>query len=160
MAGKKLVLAHEHTADNMTLCPAAAPSYDPDTKTYTNGNIKYYTCSACGGCLVEDGNGGFRYIDPADTLVPYFVFETKTTYGITTCDVIGYNGTDADVTIPDTVPANYPDSSQRGKTVTGVGKDAFKDNTLITSVTTGNEFRDIGEDAFCGCTALITPAIK
>lgn len=57
------------------------------------------------------------------------------------------------------VPADYPVSSLRGKTVIAVDGNAFKDKTFITSVTAGDTLAHIYDSAFEGCTSLETVTI-
>ena len=64
--------------------------------------------------------------------------------------IIGYSGTDNDVTVPDTINVdgvNIP--------VTTVGNYAFSNNDTITSVTIGNNVTSIGSHAFYNCDSLI-----
>ena len=92
----------------------------------------------------EIGNPNYWFITPA------FVEEITTT-------LLG--DVDDDVIIPDTVPADYPVSSLRGKTVIAVDGNAFKDKTFITSVTAGDTLAHIYDSAFEGCTSLETVTI-
>ena len=59
--------------------------------------------------------------------------------------VTGYTGTATDVVIR---------SIYCGKSVTGIGSDAFKNNTALTGITLPNSVTSIGSDAFNGCVAL------
>ena len=158
MAGRTLMLPHEHSTDTLTRRSATNPTYDPTTGEYANGNIEYWYCTTCDGCLAEnETTHEYNYIDPSDTLVPYFTIQAYQLAGIDTVyysEIAGYNGTDTDIVIPDTVPDNYPDSSQRGRTILSVGSEAFKNDSSIESVTMGDELRIISADAFRSCTAL------
>ncbi len=158
MAGKTLVRDQEHNAENMTRHAAVDPTFDAETGSYNNGNVEYYTCPTCNGVFVQDGNAFVRKTEN-EVITPYFRFRTTGIEGYTLCEVIGYNGADADVVIPDTVPANYPDENERDKTVTGIDHYAFKDKTFVTSVTAGNYLRGIYESAFEGCTSLKTVTV-
>lgn len=60
--------------------------------------------------------------------------------------ITGYTGTATSVVIPAYTPT--------GKTVTSIGKDAFKNNISITSVTLPEGITSIGETAFYGCSSL------
>ena len=151
MAGKRVVLAHEHTDADMTLKAATNPTYDPATGKYTDGNTEYYTCNKCDGCFVKDGDD-YVAVAPESVVVPYFRFRYN--YEDEYCELIEYNGQDADIVIPDTVPDNYPDEALRGNTVTEIDRIAFLDNTTITSVTAGDELKIIGVKAFKDCTEL------
>ena len=71
-----------------------------------------------------------------------FEYTVEETGSIT---IRGYNGTDTDVSIPDTID---------GKKVTIIGVEAFKSNTDIKSVTVPESVRYIMENAFNGCSAL------
>ena len=158
MARKTLMMAHEHSADTMTYHPAAEPSYDPSDGSYTNGNAAYYTCPTCGLNYVDE-NGSFVRKTTEEVTIPYFSFRTVVVDGNTLCEVVGYNGQDADIVIPDTVPDNYPDEDQRNNTVTGIDHEAFKGKTTLVSVTAGNSLRGIYESAFIGCTSLKTVTV-
>ncbi len=86
----------------------------------------------------------------ANLPVPEFEFEPAGEG----CVVTGYNGTDTDIVIPDTVPVNYPDSALRGKKVTGIGDSAFMNNGDITSVISGDNITSIEAFAFLHCSNL------
>lgn len=79
----------------------------------------------------------------SDSLV-YFCDFNDTENQIT---VIGYEGTQADVTIPSLID---------NTTVKIVDEGAFKNNTAITSVNIADTVTQIGSEAFYGCTALET----
>lgn len=153
MAGKRVVLAHEHTDADMTLKAATNPTYDPATGEYTDGNTEYYTCNKCDGCFVKDGSN-YVVVAPESVVVPYFRYTLDSDSDGTSCILSEYNGQDADIVIPDTVPDNYPDEALRGNTVTGIDRTAFWKNTTITSVTAGDELKVIGVKAFKDCTEL------
>ena len=153
MAGKRVVLAHEHTDADMTLKAATNPTYDPATGEYTDGNIEYYTCNKCDGCFVKNGDD-YVAVAPESVVVPYFRYTLDSDSDGTSCTLSEYNGQDADIVIPDTVPDNYPDEALRGNTVTEIDRIAFWKNTTITSVTAGDELKIIGEKAFKDCTEL------
>ncbi len=59
--------------------------------------------------------------------------------------------TDTDILVPETSPA--------GDTVTGVGREAFKDCTTLTDIALPSGVVSIGNRAFAGCTALKTVQI-
>ena len=65
------------------------------------------------------------------------------TFGLLT----GYYGSKVDLIIPQTI---------RGKTVKGVASNAFKDNSVIRSVTLPETATNIGSNAFSGCTQLVS----
>ena len=150
--------ASEHTAEKMTRHEAITPAYNSENGSYINGCVEYYSCPVCSGCFVEE-NGSFVKKNASELIVPYFRFVSVTVGGFQLCNIIGYNGTDADVIIPGTVPAGYPDSSQIGNTVTGIDHYAFKDKTFVTNVTIGDGLNGICESAFEGCTGLRTVTI-
>ena len=150
--------ASEHTADKMTRHEAITPTYNSENGSYINGCVEYYVCPVCSGCFVEE-NGSFVKKNASELIVPYFRFRSVTSEGHQQCVILDYNGTDADVVIPETVPAGYPDSSQIGNTVTGIDHNAFKDKTFVTNVTIGDGLNSICESAFEGCTGLRTVTI-
>ena len=153
MAGKRVVLAHEHTDADMTLKAATNPTYDPATGKYTDGNTEYYTCNKCDGCFVKNGSN-YVAVAPESVVVPYFRYTLDSDSDGTSCILSEYNGQDADIVIPDTVPDNYPDEALRDNTVTEIDRIAFLKNTTITSVTAGDELKIIGVKAFKDCTEL------
>ncbi len=159
MTGRTLVKAHEHLAADMTRHAEITPAYDPDTNTYASGVREYYDCPKCGGHFANE-DGQFVSKTEEQLILLYFVFEGNPIPGYThLCWVRSYNGADADVTIPDTVPADYPDSNMRGKTVTAVFGSAFKGKTFVTSVTAGDALTGIYSSAFEGCTSLETVTV-
>lgn len=60
-------------------------------------------------------------------------------------EITAYFGTETDIEVP---------SSIRGKTVSAIGSNAFKDNTFIRSVKLPSSVSKIGYCAFSGCTGL------
>ena len=150
--------ASEHTADKMTRHEAITPTYNSENGSYINGCVEYYSCPVCSGCFVEE-NDSFVKKTVSELIVPYFRFRSVTSEGHQQCVILDYNGTDADVVIPETVPAGYPDSSRIGNTVTGLDHNAFKDKTFVTNVTIGDGLNGICESAFEGCTGLRTVTI-
>lgn len=56
-----------------------------------------------------------------------------------------YNGSDAEVTIPDNID---------GYTVTSVGSNTFGSKTALTKITIPDSVTEIGKDAFFGCSSL------
>ena len=61
------------------------------------------------------------------------------------CAVIGYEGSDSDILVPDDV---------NGIKVIAIGDGAFRGNDLITSVSLGANVKSIGVAAFAGCDSL------
>ena len=90
---------------------------------------------------IQSGNPAIE--DAANEQLFDFAFTVNSTAVIVT----HYKGTAVDVTIP---------SSYKGKPVTTIGDDAFKNNPTITSVTIPNSVIFIGQDAFAGCEGLNT----
>lgn len=62
-----------------------------------------------------------------------------------TITIIGYDGLDGDVTIPDTVD---------GLPVSDIGQLAFETSSVLTKVTIGNNVTNIGGTAFLSCSNL------
>ena len=123
-----------------TLVPAVAPTVEE------NGNIEYYVRSDGKYCILSDGR--YVAVEEKDVLLPYFEFSDGGT------QVVGYNGLDAEITLPERVPDNYPDESIRG-VACGIVKDyAFSGNTVITKVTLPENFYHIGVAAFTDCVNL------
>nr|WP_316623916.1 leucine-rich repeat protein [uncultured Ruminococcus sp.] len=139
----------DHTIDHY---PAAAPAYNAENKTYTNGNIEYWHCSVCGKYFDD---AAFEHeINLADTVVPYFEFYGYADGADTEWGVSKYNGADTAVVIPDKIPDTYPDETIRGMNVEYVHNTAFRGNTDITKVVMGDTMEHLGWQAFKGCTAL------
>ncbi len=85
--------------------------------------------------------------------------------------VVGYQGTETDITIPATSPdgtkvatiapyAFYANTALTSVTihneVTVIGKNAFQNCQGLTTVTIGTKVNTIGQDAFAGCIGLTT----
>ena len=90
---------------------------------------------------IQSGNPAIE--DAANEQLFDFAFTVNSTAVIVT----HYKGTAVDVTIP---------SSYKGKPVTTIGNDAFKNNHTITNVTIPSSVTFIGQDAFAGCKDLKT----
>ena len=116
-----------------------------------NGNIEYYTCNHCGKYFTYDSDmDTFTEITAADTVIPYFnLYQNGSEIRLTR-----YNGNDAEIVIPDTVPAYYPDESIRGMTITTIGASSFAENPTITKVTAGDGIQILGWRAFYACPNL------
>jgi serine/threonine protein kinase len=78
---------------------------------------------------------------PATTPPPPFNYTTNNG----TITITKYTGPGGAVTIPSTI---------NGLSVTGIGENAFKGCTSLTSVTFPNSVTSIGHDAFAGCSGL------
>ena len=72
---------------------------------------------------------------------------TYTITGETTVEVKSYAGSEASVTVPETV---------EGYTVTAIGESAFEGNTALVSIDLPNTIEVIGQRAFANCTSLTT----
>lgn len=68
--------------------------------------------------------------------------------------VVGYNGTNGVLVVPETVPQTYSNENLRGKTVTTINAKSFLENTGITKVVLGDKINTIGFRAFKDCTNL------
>jgi len=138
-------LGHEttHTA-------AVAPTYDPQTGTYTDGNIEYWYCSRCNKYFSDEACE--TEVAPENIAVHYFVFRYNSVDN--EVGVYEYHGTDTVVTIPDKVPDDYPDEALRGRNVEYTHFTAFRDNTSITKVVMGDNIKHIGWESFRRCTGI------
>lgn len=110
------------------------------TKPATNqeNGVRTYTCGVCSETKEEivprfEGSAGLAFRDNGDGT--YYVS------GIGTC-------TDTDIVIPAVTP--------EGAKVTGIGRNAFKDNKTITSILIPSGVTSIGNYAFRYCSALVT----
>ena len=112
-----------------------------------NGHSAYWYCAGCGSYFADEDAA--EEITLADTVLPYCSYHDNGEY----VRVVKYYGGDAVVTVPDTVPMNYPDETLRGATVTSINHYAFE-NTAVTSVTIGDTVQMIGWHAFNGCAQL------
>jgi hypothetical protein len=147
IGGKRLV---PHVHGNYTPHAAVTPSYNPTTGVYTDGWIEHYTC-ACGRYYIFE-NSTYIEVTQDDVLRPYFMFVKDAP---SSAILVKYCGTDAEITIPNTVPAHYATGIlSDSDVVTVIGQNAFKDNTAITKVTLGDNITYIGKKAFYGCTNL------
>lgn len=142
------------TADQVTALTGktltAAVTYTPvaaKTPTATeNGNVAYYEGSD-GKLYLKNGD---NYVETTekDVLVPYFMFTDNGE------QLSGYNGADAEIVLPETIPDNYPNEALRGRRYGVVRDIAFSGNTTITKVTMGDNIYHIGQSAFYGCSQL------
>ena len=94
---------------------------------------------------IQSGNPAIE--DAAKDAANEQLFDFAFTVNSTAVIVTHYKGAAADVTIP---------SSYKGKPVTTIGNDAFKNNHTITNVTIPSSVTFIGQDAFAGCKDLKT----
>ena len=117
-----------------------APVAPTDT---VNGSIEYYTCDVCGGYYLYDGST-YTEVSASDIVLPYFTIAANGSEAT----IQRYNGSDAEIVIPDTVPDNYPDETLRGRAITAVNQSAFANNTVITKVVMGDNIRLIRWHAF------------
>ena len=87
-------------------------------------------------------------VEPTPTAAPTLDYELLSdgTYAI-----VQYNGSTSKVDIP---------SSYKDKPVTIIAEDLFKNNTTIEEVVIPSSVREIGANAFSGCTALKSVQIK
>ena len=119
---------------------AKAPTADE------NGNIAHYEGSD-GKLYVKNGDNYVETTEQA-VLVPYFQFTSDGE------QLSGYNGLDAEIVLPETIPDNYPDEALRGKSY-GIVRDwAFSNHSVITKVTMGDNIYHIGQGAFNNCENL------
>ena len=92
---------------------------------------------------INGNSNGLEYIAYHDTEGnPYIV-------------IIGYNGSNTDVVIPEYINVNGEDIL-----VKEINDQAFYDNDIITSVTIPNSVTTIGNDAFRNCSNLTTVTIS
>ncbi len=141
------VLEHQH---ELSYVPASAPTQN------SNGCKAHWYCSKCGKYF-SDANGQNEITDLTQVLIPYFEFEYSNDpidNGARYYKLIGYNGSDEDITIPTVIPDYYPDPDLRGKTVTVIREDAFKGNTTIKNVTIPDSITHVGSYSFMGCSNL------
>ena len=111
------------------------------------------------GCVEHmEGTDGKPYVlkdglyveaDPTEYQVPYFEFSEDGAL------LTAYNGTDAEIVLPDAIPDNYPVEALRGMTYNGIADSAFAGNTTITKVTIPDNVSRIGEGAFADCANLV-----
>lgn len=129
---------------------AAAPSLDSEGNT-VNGNTEYWYCDDC-KCYFSN-EGCTDQISQAQTVIPYFEYTVEYNDAmLTKC-----NGRDAEVTVPETVPEDYPVSRLQGCKVTRIGENAFSDCAgALTTVNLGERIEEIKANAFNGCSDLTT----
>ena len=113
------------------------PGYNGDTP-YIGKNGNWWIGKQDTGILA-DYSGDARKISDG------LVFETVTKNGVAGMIVTDYNGTDTDVVIPNYVGA-VP--------VIAIARDAFEDNTRITSISLSKNTVYLEEYAFSDCTSL------
>ncbi len=122
--------------------------------TRKNGNIEYWYYTDTEE-FFKDGQAKNK-ITEEETILPYFSFEYSNDgfYKLT-----GYNGDDAYISLPGTIPDNYPDKSLRSKTATVIREFAFTGNSTIVNVTIPDSYTHVGIDSFNGCANLKTVKI-
>lgn len=104
--------------------------------TSTTG-VMTYTCTKCGETKTED----IPMLQEEEDISDYTFLELSDgTYQVRT-----YTGTDTEVVVPKTY---------KGKTVTSIGSNAFKENTKITSITLQEGMTTLSMNAFWGCSKL------
>lgn len=120
-----------------------------DPTQWENGNIEYWYYTDTEKYYNNEQARDEDEITEQQTVLPYFSFKYSNDgdYKLTK-----YNGVNsAYVTIPETIPDNYPDASLRGKTVTVIYDDAFKDNTDLISVDIPDSIEYVNKKAFDHC---------
>lgn len=147
----------------------ALTEHDGASPTYVNGTYKngtdrtYYTCEEDGVYFVYDGgSSSYVRISEADLFtVPYFEYEyLHDDYGMSTIRLAKCNSDDADVTVPDTAPAQYwPTGAPDGTTCTIIKEGAFAGLTSLVNVTIGDTVNHLAEEAFKDCSALETVTV-
>lgn len=139
----------------------ASPTYV--NGVYKNGTTQaYYTGEDDGVYFVSDGNGSYTQISEADLFtVPYFEYEYLSDSN--TVRLVKCNSDDADITVPDAIPAQfYPSDAPGGVSCSIIKEEAFKNRSSLVSVTIGDNVNHIaGADsyhglkgAFYGCSNL------
>ncbi len=97
------------------------------------------------------GESGFGFssdvVAEATSLYGYYEYDVKEDG---TVRIRRYKGEDTELVIPDTI---------KGKSVTGIGSDVFKDRYSLTSVTLPDSLTSIGDHAFKNCTGLTSVTI-
>ena len=125
--------------------------------TYVNGLYKngttqaYYTGEDDGVYFVSDGNGSYTQISEADLFtVPYFEYEYLSDSN--TVRLVKCNSDDADITVPDAIPAQfYPSDAPGGVSCSIIKEEAFKNRSSLVSVTIGDNVNHIaGADSYLG----------
>ncbi|MBQ6347659.1 MAG: leucine-rich repeat protein, partial [Clostridia bacterium] len=143
ISGDTVVKAEYVKHSSYTRVEAVAPT---DT---VNGSIEYYTCDVCGGYYLYDGST-YTEVTASAIVLPYFTIAANGSEAT----IQRYNGSDAAIVIPDTVPDNYPDETLRGRDITAVDQSAFENNTVITKVVMGDNIRLIRWHAFYNASNL------
>ena len=95
-----------------------------------NGSIDCWYCAACHTYLEEE-DGEYREIPEEECILPYLRYEVNDSGA----KVVQYLGKDSKVTVPEFVPATYPETYLRGRRVTSIELmpyDYFNENTDST----------------------------
>lgn len=95
--------------------------------------------------------------------VPYFVSDFVNgrvlatdglVYNAETGTVVGYNGSNTTVVIPEYISVDNKDGTRSSVTIRHIAASAFKGNTDVKNVMFSNYIREIPDSAFEGCTSL------
>lgn len=129
-----------------------APEADADGGTFEgwyDGNNTKISSNAT-AIITVSGNETYS---PKYNSVTYSTGFDFISNGDGTCYVSGIGtSTDTEIIVPHTSPA--------GDTVIGIGKDAFRGYTGLTSITIPNSVTNIGYMAFCDCTRLANIVVE
>ncbi|MDR0920166.1 MAG: leucine-rich repeat protein [Oscillospiraceae bacterium] len=128
---------------------AAEPYQDMSVNSYENA--RFYECENTGAGAAINANRPQMSAVNANQVMAELYFEIDF-FGIDRLDftivegvITDYDGTATDLIIPSVI---------QGQNVVGIGKEAFKGNTDITSVVIPDSVTSIGKYAFSECTAL------
>lgn len=146
----------DRTYEFLDYCPKEYNFDDPEHKDYENGALPF-----------EVPYEVYEYVTGATAKTEGLGFETNSSNG--TASVIGYNGTESDVTVP-----SYISSGNTSYKVTGLSADAFSGKPIRAVVLSeyidelpdaafkncvhleeiSGHFTKIGNEAFSGCVSM------
>ncbi len=110
------------------------------------------------GNLFETADGKLTKADLTIITVDGITYKLSTEGSVNTATVSGYSGTDMSLTIPQTVTDDRT-GSEVTYDVTGIGANAFKGCTSLTTISIPDSVTSIGAEAFNGCVKLTSVTI-
>ena len=123
----------DHTYQYIDYSATSAPNFDDNENGVLPFEVPYFVSDFVNGRVLA-----------TDGLV----------YNAETGTVVGYNGSNTTVIIPEYISVDNKDGTSSAVTIRNIAASAFKGNTSIKNVMMSNYIREIPDNAFEGCTSL------